>query len=326
MEIRLLGMNDVQRLLTMREALSAVETAFREKSRGNVEMPPKVYVFLERFSGDFRVMPAYMSSLNAAGVKVVNVHLRNRERGLPTVMASILLLDPETGRPEALLDGTLITGIRTGAAGGIAASALARKNSRNVCFVGCGTQAIYQLSALREVLGGFEGSAYDVSSAQTRSFVEFAGRNGVALRSVDGVGECAEGADIIVTTTPARGPVVMDEWVHEGVHINAIGADAPGKEELDPRILRRARIFVDDVEQASHSGEINVPLSKGIISRGDIAGELGDVLEGKVRGRTSDRDVTVFDSTGLAIQDIAVASLVYEKAVKLNIGSTFQIF
>ena len=326
MEIRLLSMGDVQRLLSMRDALNAVEMAFREKSRGNVEMPPKVYVFLRRFSGDFRVMPAYMPSLNAAGVKVVNVHPGNRDRGLPTVMASILLLDPETGRPQALLDGTLLTSIRTGAAGGIATRALARKNSRRVCFVGCGVQANYQLIAHKEVLGDFEGSAYDISSAQANSFVAFAKQNGVNVTVASSVRECTEGADVVVTTTPAREPVVMDEWISEGTHINAIGADAPGKAELDPRILKRARIFVDDLEQASHSGEVNVPLSKGILKADDIAGELGDVLEGRITGRTSDRDVTVFDSTGLAVQDIAVASLVYRKAVELGVGSTFSMF
>lgn len=132
--------------------------------------------------------------------------------------------------------------------------------------------------------------------------------------------------DILVTTTPSREPVVMNEWVSEGTHINAIGADAPGKEELDPKILKRAKIVVDDLPQASHSGEINVPLAKGLLAEKDIFGELGEVIVGKKKARTKDSDITVFDSTGLAIQDVATADMVYWKALKANIGIKLQQF
>jgi alanine dehydrogenase len=132
--------------------------------------------------------------------------------------------------------------------------------------------------------------------------------------------------DILVTTTPSREPIVMNQWIAEGTHINAIGADAPGKEELDPKILKRAKIVVDDLPQASHSGEINVPLAKGLISEKDIFGELGEVVTDRKKARTKDSDITVFDSTGLAIQDVATANLVYQKALKENIGIKLQQF
>ncbi|NAY81577.1 MAG: alanine dehydrogenase [Thaumarchaeota archaeon] len=326
MEILFLSQNDVNELVSMAEVTKAVEEAFREKSKGNVEMPPKTYVFFKEFEGDFRVMPAYIKSLKAAGVKVVNVHVKNREKGLPTVMATILLLSPETGQPLAVMDGTLLTSMRTGAAGGIAAKYLAKKGSKKVAFVGAGTQARYQLLGLKEFFTGLKGKAYDISKDSLESFLQFAKSNDFELNAADNVKECVSDADIIVTTTPATKPVVMHEWVPEGSHINAIGADAPGKEELDPQILLKARIIVDDMEQAIHSGEVNVPISKGLLKPQQIVGELGDVLEGKIKGRTSDKDITIFDSTGLAIQDIASANVVYTKAKKVSKGSLLKLF
>ena len=133
------------------------------------------------------------------------------------------------------------------------------------------------------------------------------------------------GADIIVTVTPARGPIVRNEWIEEGVHINAIGADAPGKEELDPMILRRAKIIVDDIEQAIHSGEVNVPIRKGIISERDIYAELSEILLGSKVGRISDEEITIFDSTGLALQDICTGWLVYRKALKAEVGTWLEV-
>jgi alanine dehydrogenase len=143
-----------------------------------------------------------------------------------------------------------------------------------------------------------------------------------AKRTIKEVCDC----DILVTTTPSREPIVMDEWIAEGTHINAIGADAPGKEELDYRILRRARVVVDDLSQASHSGEVNMPLSKGLLSANDIFCELGEIITGKKKARTKDSDITVFDSTGLAIQDVATANMVYQKALKENMGIRLQQF
>jgi ornithine cyclodeaminase/alanine dehydrogenase-like protein (mu-crystallin family) len=137
--------------------------------------------------------------------------------------------------------------------------------------------------------------------------------------------EEAADADIIATVTPARSPVLKAEWIKPGTHINAIGADAPGKQELETDLTLKSRVFVDSVEQASHSGEINVPWSQGLLTREKLAGTLGEVITGKVRGRTSDKDITVFDSTGLAIQDTAVAHIVYKRSLKEGIGSDIDI-
>lgn len=289
-------------------------------------MPSKLYLYFKKHNGDLRTMPAYLEEQDITGVKIVNVHPDNPKRGLPTVMALVVLNSARTGAPVAVMDGTYLTDMRTGASGGVAVKYLARRNSRTVGFVGAGNQAKTQLLAINEVIGIDEVKATSVSEKSTLAFKEEMEKrincDISPKKSIKEVCDC----DILVTTTPSREPIVMNDWIAEGTHINAIGADAPGKEELDPQILKRSRIVVDDIPQASHSGEINVPLSKGLITEKDIVCELGEVITGNKKARTGDSDITVFDSTGLAIQDIAVADLVYQLAVKEKIGIRLQQF
>ena len=328
LEVLLLTSDEVRELLTMRDAIEAVEEAFREKGLGLVDMPPKLYLFFPKYDGDLRVMPAYMKKSDIAGVKIVNVHAKNpKEHGLPTVMAVIELVDPATGAPLALMDGTLITAFRTGAAGGVAAKYLARPDSRVIGVVGAGVQGRFQLRALAEILRDVElVKVYDARRSAAECYVEEMSEElGLNIMACPTVEETVKGIDVLVTATPSRQPIVMAEWVDYGLHINAIGADAPGKEELDPEILKRAKIVVDDVEQASHSGEINVPLSKGILRLEDIYGELGEVVAGKKPGRETGDEITVFDSTGLAIQDVSVAWLVYRKAKERGVGTWVKL-
>jgi alanine dehydrogenase len=311
----------------MRETIEAVEEAFRAKGMGKAQMPPKSYVFFHRYDGDFRVMPAYLEDLGAAGVKIVNAHPENpKKHGLPSVMAVIVLLDPKTGAPLAIMDGTTITNFRTGAAGAIAVKYLARKDSEIVAMVGAGVQARTQLLALSEIIDIGEVRVNDVSLTNAKKYVREMGRKlGIKLKAVRKTDRAVRDADIIVTTTPVRKPIVMDKWISGGVHINAIGADAPGKQELDPKILKRAKIVVDDIDQAVHSGEINVSLSKGLIARADIYADLGEIVTGKKLGRASDEEVTIFDSTGLAVQDIATDWIVYKKAKRKGVGREIDL-
>jgi len=328
MDTLLLPEEDVKKLVSMDEAISAVESAFREKALGNVQMPPKVYLFYG--NGDLRVMPCYIKTGEISSVKIVNSHPRNPEKGLPTVMAVIVLVDPETGFPKAVMGGTWITGIRTGAAGAVAAKYLARKSSRIVAFIGAGTQARMQFLGITRVIQSIrEIRVFDIRPEAMKAFIQFIEAHvaaGLLLVSASSVKEAVEGADIIITTTPSRKPVVMSEWISGGVHFNCIGADASGKQELDPMILKRAsKIVVDDVEQAIHSGEINVPLSEGIIGASSIYGELGEIIAGMKKGRENDSEITIFSSTGLAIQDAAVANIVYENALKKGAGTRIRL-
>ncbi|WP_298668761.1 ornithine cyclodeaminase family protein [uncultured Methanofollis sp.] len=281
----------------------AIEEAFREYGEGRVRMPPKIYVTFEK--GDFRTMPAYLPGIGIAGVKIVNVHPENPKIGLPTVMALTVVLDPATGMPEAVLNATALTDLRTGAAGAVAARHLSPKRRVVLGVVGSGRQAAAQVDAIADVLEVTEVKVWSRTPANAEAFCRRC--EGLACDTVSLEKACD--ADVIVTTTPSRTPVIMSEWVHEGTHINAIGADAPGKEELDPALLLRSRVFVDDPEQALHSGEINVPVSMGLFTGEMISGTLGDIVCGRKKRENRD-EITLFDSTGLAIQDLAIAALV----------------
>lgn len=306
---------EVESLITMKETLPTVEEAFRYHGRNKVEMPAKTYIHLKKYCGDFRAMPAYIEGMEASGLKWVNVHPGNSRFGLPAVMAVIIYSDPRTGFPLCIMDGTAITNFRTGAAGGIAAKYLARRNSRRVALVGCGAQGRSQLGALNELFNVGEVKIWGREGACAEKFCREMKNPRFSIRITRSVEECVKDADIIVTTTPSRRPIVRSEWIKKGAHINAIGADAKGKEELDPKLLSCSKVVIDDWSQASHSGEINVPLEKGMISKRDIYASLGEIVAGKKPGRKNDEEITIFDSTGLAVQDIAVARLVYKKAL-----------
>ena len=331
MKTLLLTENEVKNLLTMDEVIKAVEDAFREKGLKQVQMPAKIYLFYTKYNGDLRVMPSYLENFDISAVKIVNVHPDNRAKyKLPTVMAVIVVVDPKNGAPIAIMGGTHITDMRTGAAGGIAAKYLARKNIRVVSMVGAGAQARTQLLALLTVYGKLEEVRVWSRTRETREnyIAEMQLKHGDKVDkfvSVENLEEAVRGADIVVTTTPSRQPIIRNEWVTQGMHFNCIGADAPGKEELDPEILKRAKIVIDDWEQASHSGEINVPFAKGIISKEDIWAEIGEIVAGLKPGRTSDEEITIFTSTGLAVQDAVTANLAYKKAIEKGVGTYIEM-
>jgi alanine dehydrogenase len=298
--------------LDLREVNRAVEEAFAEHGRGNVQMPPKVYITFEH--GDFRTMPGYIPSLNIAGVKVVNVHPENPKSGLPTVMALTVLLSVESGIPEAILNATRLTDMRTGAAGAVAAKYLSPSHEITLGVVGSGRQAGAQVEAIAQELRIRKILVWSRKEQNSLAFCEK--YSGFDCESVSLERVCD--ADVVVTTTPSRKPLIRDEWIHEGTHINAIGADAPGKEELDPGILSRSAVFVDDPAQAVHSGEINVPIKEGSFTRESIRGTLGEVILGKT-GRKGSDEITVFDSTGLAIQDLAIAGIAVRNGEFINL-------
>lgn len=295
----------------MELAVAAVEGAFTAHGRGETQMPVKVYLDLPELDGDFRAMPAFLDG--SAGVKWVNSHPKNPERyGLPSVLGMYILSDPATAQPLAVMDGALLTAVRTGAAAGVASKYLARDDARTVGFVGSGVQARTLYQALRVTHGELEVVAADLSEEAARVFAEEVGGRVGSL-------EEAAGCDIVCTATPSRVPIIQSEWVKDGTHINAMGADAHGKQELATELLQRAVVVVDDWEQACGSGEVNVPLSAGDLSRDGIHAALGEVIAGARPGREAD-EITVFDSTGLAVQDVALARVIYEQACAQDVG------
>jgi alanine dehydrogenase len=332
LETLLLMDEQVKKLLSISEVMEAVEQVFKEKAKGRVQMPAKVYLYFEKYKGDLRAMPSYLEELDISAVKVVNVHPDNPfNHKLPTIMAVIVLVDPSTGFPLAIMGGTTLTEMRTGAAGGIAAKYLARKDSKIVGLVGAGAQARAQLRALVGVYKKLEEVRVWSRHSETASvFVAEAEQEyGHLCKFVpeDSVRKAVEEADIVVTTTPSREPLVMDDMVSAGMHINCIGADAIGKEELDPLILKRSKLVIDDWEQASQAGKINAPLllRDTIILKEDVWAELGEIVAGLKPGRTSEEEITVFTNTGLAVQDAITAVFAYRKALEKRVGSFISI-
>jgi ornithine cyclodeaminase/alanine dehydrogenase len=316
MKTLVLTQSEVKEVTTMELAVTAVEGAFAGFGRGEASMPPKVYLPIEDHDGDFRAMPARLG--DSAGIKWVNVHAHNRKRyGLPTVMAVYVLNDPANAFPLAVMDGTLLTALRTGAAGAIASKHLAQRAPRTISFIGCGTQAYTLHGSHQVVFDGFESLAHDRNDATARRFAERVGARVVSL-------EDAAGADIVCTATPSRTPFLQAHWVKPGAHINAMGADAPGKRELCTATLKEAAVYIDDIHQATGSGEINVPLADGDFSVDEIAGTLGEVVAG-LQPRPDLGTTTIFDSTGLAIQDVSLARAIYEAARSRSIGQEVDL-
>jgi len=309
---KVLTRSEVRSLLDMERVVPAVEEAFAAHGRGETQMPVKVYLDLRRYDGDFRAMPAYLDG--SAGVKWVNAHPHNPERyGLPSVIGMYILSDPATARPLAVMDATFLTAVRTGAAAAVAARRLANPVPRSIGFVGCGVQARTMLAALRVVYDDFDIVGADRSEAAAKAFAEESGGRAGSL-------EQAAACDVVCTATPSRVPVVLRDMIRPGTHINAMGADAHGKQELEAAILLDARVVVDDFEQAGASGEVNVPLEQGVLEPDGIHATLGAICAGLKEARTDREQITVFDSTGLAVQDVAIARVAYELAVERGVG------
>ena len=325
METLLLDPTDVDDNAEMAEVILAVEEAFAAYEAENVRMPAKSYVELPEHGGDFRSMPAYMDAgeWDGAGIKWVNVHPGNPDdHDLPTVIGTMIYSDPATGFPLSLLDGTTLTRKRTGAAAAVATDHLAVADAASLGIVGAGVQSYTQLEAISTVRDIEEVIVADTREAAVEAFIETF-EDAFDVRG----GPIAEAAscDVLSTVTPVEDPIVSADDVGDHTHVNAMGADAPGKNELADDVLTAAKLVIDDYEQCTHSGEINVPWSEGILGDQDIYAELGEIVAGKRPGRTAEDGVTVFDSTGLAIQDVAAAHAVYERATANDSGTAFEL-
>jgi len=307
------------------ELVRAIEDAFAAYERGDAQMPPKSYIDLPQYNGDFRSMPAYLDAgdWDAAGIKWVNVHPDNEDEwDLPTVMGTMIYSDPRNAFPLAILDGTELTMKRTGAAAAVATDHLAVEDATSLGIVGAGVQAYTQLEAIAEVRPIEEVVISDIDDERVQAFVDaFEDRFDVRGGSIAEAASC----DVLSTVTPVEEPIVSADVVGEHTHVNAMGADAEGKHELADELLLSAKVVIDDHEQCTHSGEINVPYAEGVLTDDDVYGEIGEIVVGDREGRTAEDGVTVFDSTGLAIQDVAAAHVVYSHADENDNGDPFDL-
>ncbi len=331
----ILGRTDMVGLLTPSEYNDCVEHAFRMHGQGRVYMEPKGHIVLDRYRGEWEVMPSYIEETagagpvrpgpvprDAAACKWVSIREDNARYELPAVFSILIYTHPETGFPLAICDGSHHTLMRTGSSAAVSARWLAREDSKVLAIVGAGSVGQGTLATCDPV---FPWEAVRVWSRTQASLDRFLASERPKFPHLEITGSTelervVRGADVIVTGTHARGWIVNADWVSPGAHIAALGADLEGEQELDPRILQRARIFVDDLRQCIPDGEINVALREGLITEADIAGELGKVICGELEGRQSDEQITVFDSTGIALQDSATVPLEYERALAAGVG------
>jgi alanine dehydrogenase len=318
----ILGRTDMIGLLTPAEYNDCVEHAFRMHGLGRVYMEPKGHIVLDRYPGEWEVMPSYIEEPEAAACKWVSIREDNARFDLPTVFSILIYTHPESGFPLAICDGSHHTMMRTGSSAAVSAKWLARKDSRVLAIVGAGTVGRGALATCNEVFPWEEVRVWSRSQATLDAFVEEEQPKypAFALEASADLEQVVRGADVIVTGTHARGALVEADSVSPGAHIAALGADLEGEQELDPRILQSARVFVDDIRQCRTDGEINVALREGLISEDDVAGEIGKVIAGELEGRQSDEQITVFDSTGIALQDSATVPLEYERALAAGVG------
>ncbi|WP_160134314.1 ornithine cyclodeaminase family protein [Halococcus salsus] len=314
MDTLLLDREAVDANARMDEVTDAVSAAFAAYERGDARMPAKSYIDLPEYNGDFRSMPAYMDAgdWDAAGIKWVNVHPDNPQKfDLPTVIGTMIYSDPETAMPLAIMDGSEVTMKRTGAAAAVATDHLAIPEARSLGLVGAGVQSYTQVEAIAAIRDIEEIVVSDLDEEAIETFVDaFSDRFDVRGGSIAEAAAC----DVLSTVTPSTEPLVSREQLGAHTPVNAMGADAAAKQELDPGILTDAKLVIDDHDQTTHSGEISIPYTDGTIGDDDIDAAVGEIVVGDRPGRTDDDGITVFDSTGLAIQDVATAHVVYEHA------------
>ena len=318
----ILSWSDMVGLLTPAEYVDCVEHAFRMHGLGRVYMEPKGHIVLEKYRGEWEVMPSYIEEPEAAACKWVSIREENAKYELPAVFSILIYTHPETGFPLAICDGSYHTLMRTGASAAVSARWLARTDSKVLAILGSGLVGRGTLATCDTVFDWEEVRVWSRTQESVDRFLESEAPKypHLTITGTTHVEEAVAGADVIVTGTHARGWIVDDAWVKDGAHIAALGADLEGEQELDPRTLVRGRVFVDDIRQCREDGEINVPLREGVFTEDHVAGEIGKVICGELEGRQSDDQVTVFDSTGIALQDSATVPLEYERAVAAGVG------
>jgi alanine dehydrogenase len=323
----LLSRKDVERVLTPSEAVRAVEDGYREVGFGTAVVPSRLSVEMSRYGGNLLVMPAYLSGSNALATKLVTTHLDNHKSGLPTVIGTIILTDPENGRPLAILDGTYLTAIRTGAAGAVGAKYLSRENASTATIAGTGVQGRAQILCLAEVRKIRKVFACDVDPERRRRFVEeMKKRVHSDFVAVDNLENAVRESDIVVTATTSSEPVIKGQWLSPGCHVTAIGSHTPSARELDEEVMKRASKIVLDTWDAKTVGDLAYPISTGVLSEDDIYSDIGTIVAGRKQGRASAGEITVFKSVGTAVADVSSAFRTYQLARLKGIGSSIDLW
>lgn len=328
MEMLVVGEADIRQAVSMEEAISVVEDGFTSLAAGQVNLPPVLSLEMPEIRGEMHVKGAHVTGASSFAIKLAAGFYDNHLLGLPTGSGMMLVFSARTGFPEALLlDNAYLTELRTAAAGAIAAKYLAKKDLSVVGVVGAGAQGRFQIMALAKVRGFQKVLAYDLDEDRLASYVkEMPDIVGVDCEAAADVQQVVTESDLLVTATPSTKPYVQAQWLHPGLHITAMGADNPGKQELESEALARADLLVCDVKiQCYERGELHHGLEDGTIDEQTEVVELGELTAGRHPGRTDDSQITICDLTGVGVQDTVIASLAYQKALDGGFGSRLEL-
>lgn len=325
----LLSREDIKSVITMKDMIEADKTAFKMTVDGTVKTPLRT-VIDGKYDGAFLFMPAYAPELDAAAMKVIDIFPHNVDNGKMTSPAQVMLIDGKDGYVIALLDGTYVTQLRTGASSGAAFDLLAKKDCKKGALIGTGGQAATQLEAMFAARKLDEVKIYDLNAERCQAFAEQMQKElvdyGAKIIAAESSDECIEDADLIITVTPSAKPVFDGTKVKEGATISCVGTYEPHKHEMDPAILPRASKIICDSKEAalSETGDLLIPIKEGIISETDILGSLGDVINGTIKGRENDDEIIVYETVGVAAQDLVAAKVIYDKAVEAGKGMNWE--
>jgi ornithine cyclodeaminase/alanine dehydrogenase-like protein (mu-crystallin family) len=317
--------SQVRDLVSMSDAIALMKEAFGELSAGRTVSPLRTVIPLQDREADALFMPAFVPSMDALGLKSVNVFRNNPSRGLPAIHALVMLVDTETGQPAAIMDGSYLTALRTGAVSGAAADLLAREDSRTLTVIGAGAQGVTQIAAICAVRPIERVIAVDINEAALERLREGIRRDWPDLLERVEISTNAPGAvrqaDIVCTATTSRQPVFADADLKPGTHVSGVGAYTPQMQEIPAETVVRATVVVDAMDAAlEEAGDLIIPLNQGLVSRDHFARELGMLVNGDVPGRTSREEITFFKSVGNAVQDVVVAKRAVERAEQRGVG------
>ncbi|MFQ5921708.1 MAG: ornithine cyclodeaminase family protein [Anaerolineales bacterium] len=329
MQIRILTEEEVRLALPMGEAIQAMKEAFRQLSAGSASVPLRSRIDMANREAVALFMPALLHTTGDLAVKIVNVFPQNVQRELPTIHAVVVTIDPETGRLLALLEGGSLTAIRTGAASGAATDLLARSDARRVGIFGSGVQARTQLEAVCTVRDIEEAWVYSIDREGAQTFAEELAGKGPIPNEITVAAEPAEAvvaAEVVCTATTSSTPVFSGKDLRPGTHINAVGAYTPEMQELDEHAVEQAHVVVDSREAVlAEAGDLMIPIQKGLIREDHIRAELGEIVSGDAPGRSTDDQITLFKSVGVAVQDAAAAGLSLRRAEELGLGQIVEL-
>jgi alanine dehydrogenase len=330
MKIKILGQKEVKQAVTMAEAIESTKRAFISLAQGEAVLPIRTQISVKKQKGTSLFMPAYLPRVGSIGAKIVSVFPYNTGKGLSTIHAIVILCNAETGQPAAIMDGTYLTALRTGAASGVATELLARRDARKAAIIGAGTQARTQLEAVCCVRRIESVMVYDRVDETSKIFVkEMQGRGKPFpsdIRVAGSAKTAVSEADVICTATTSFVPVFEDAHLKSGVHINGVGSYTPQMQEIPEATVLRARVVVDSLSASlEEAGDLIIPLKKGTLRESHILGELGQLASDSFSGRKSAEDITFFKSVGIAVQDLAVAELALRRAESLHLGTEIDL-